>query len=357
MNPLGNQHIAEFINCSSRLLNDETELKEMFRRGIKAAGLDLITITAHQFDPIGVTCIAIIGESHIAIHTYPEAKHASLDIFTCSGTTKKHNVLLKFFREKLKPKAVRYVLVERGNPLDIKQADWTSAFSRHGFEVKYHIKKQLVNKKTKLQKIDIVQNETFGRMLFLDKDLQIAEADIGIYDQNLIQPLCLQKKNLGRVCILGGGDGAVLNALLKAKPREVMLVDSDKEVISLSKKHLKGICGNSFSHKNVEIIIEDASKYLKKKRRFDAIIYDLTMRPETQSRMQRTQYLKGLFMRIARSLSRRGIFTMQCCSEHDKDNLRLIKRLLPQYFNDVSFHSAYIPSFCEWWVFATAVKK
>lgn len=357
MKPLGNQHIAEFINCSSRLLNNKVSLEKMFKDGINAAGMELVTIISYKFNPIGVTVIAIIGESHIAMHTYPEAKHVSLDVFTCSGTTAGHYILLNYFKSKLQPKTTRYLLVERGNPIDVKQAEWTSSFSSYGFEVKYHIRKRLVSKKSKYQQIDIIENENFGRMLFLDKDLQIAESDTGVYDQAIVAPVVKGRRRPKFVCILGGGDGGVLHAIQQFKPSKVWLVDIDADVVKYSKKYLKKICKNSFSKKNVKIVIADVNVFLQGDVIFDTILYDLTMHPETSSNFQRTKYLKDLFTKIEKTMSKNGMISMQCCSEHDLYTQKLLRRILPLFFKKIKFSKIFIPSFCEWWIFAVARKK
>ena len=62
------------------------------------------------------------------------------------------------------------------------------------------------------QHIVISETPEYGRMLFLDGDLQIAESD-EIYHQTMIEPL-VRRDALGKVLILGGGDGGVLKAAL-----------------------------------------------------------------------------------------------------------------------------------------------
>ena len=45
-----------------------------------ATVLDLIS---NKFEPQGVTAIALLAESHISIHTWPESNYSAVDIFTC----------------------------------------------------------------------------------------------------------------------------------------------------------------------------------------------------------------------------------------------------------------------------------
>jgi len=205
--------------------------------------------------------------------------------------------------------------------------------SLKGWGVRYHAKKILLSSKTQHQQIDIIENDDFGRMLFLDGDLQIAENDAHIYNQSLIAPLSIKRNNLRTAAILGGGDGGVLCELLKLKPRSVFLVEIDEGVIAYSKKFIPSIGRKAFNNPKVKIVISDANEFLKDHDGFDVIIYDLTMHPESFSRQPRMYYLRQTFSRIYDSLANDGILSIQCCSESDYETLRFIKRNMIKYFN------------------------
>jgi S-adenosylmethionine decarboxylase len=44
-------------------------------------------LITHRFDPQGVTGLALLAESHISIHTWPESGYAAVDVFTCGDHT------------------------------------------------------------------------------------------------------------------------------------------------------------------------------------------------------------------------------------------------------------------------------
>ncbi|MBK1667056.1 adenosylmethionine decarboxylase [Rhodovibrio sodomensis] len=53
-----------------------------------AAGATLLNIDLHYFtENAGVSGVAVLAESHISIHTWPEIGYASLDVFTCGHST------------------------------------------------------------------------------------------------------------------------------------------------------------------------------------------------------------------------------------------------------------------------------
>jgi S-adenosylmethionine decarboxylase len=50
----------------------------------EAAGFTLFDIKVHSFEPQGVTAAAIVGESHIALHSWPEDRSLFVDIASCT---------------------------------------------------------------------------------------------------------------------------------------------------------------------------------------------------------------------------------------------------------------------------------
>lgn len=354
MNSLGTQHIAEFIECRKTFLNDPQKLEQIIKNAIEYSELHFEKIITHKFNPVGVTLLAIISESHIGLHTYPEAGHLSLDIFTCSHPNKQLK-LIEYLKKVLKPKSVKIAEITRGNPIEFKQEDWLTSRSEYGFEIKYHVKKVLYSNKSRFQFIDVIENEHFGRMLFLDKDLQVSEVDAEFYSYAMIDPIIKHKKRLSNVLILGGGDGGLLNYILKYNPNKVTLVEIDEEVIKVSNKFLKKICGNSFKDKRVNLLIQDAGVFLESTRdKFDAILYDLTMHPESFTRLKREEFLSKIFSNISRILDKKGIATFQVASEYDIETLKLVQKLLSKHFKKVNLSLHFMRSYCERWVFAEA---
>lgn len=356
MKPFGNQLIAELTHCSNKILNNRAELEKILSFAIKECQIEQKGITSHQFKPIGVTVISIVSESHIAIHTYPEAQHVSIDIFTCSNDHRKSYQLLKCLEKSFKAKTSRTMRIFRGNPLAIKEKNWITSFSGYGFETRYHIKKSVLSRKLKYQKIDIIENENFGRMLFLDNELQIAEYDADIYHANIIEPIIKRKKRLENILILGGGDGGLMQEILKHKPQSATLVEIEKEMPQISQKHLRCICRNAFNQPNVNVVIDDANNYLKVNAGFDVIIYDLTMHPASLTKLGRRAFLNQIFGNVKNALKNGGILSLQCCPEFDEETFKVLKPVLLKIFSNVKFQKAFIPSFSENLIFATAKK-
>ena len=83
------KHILfELRGCSSKLLDDPEFIVMALQIGASRAKSKLLGVNCHHFKPQGVTAIAMLAESHISIHTWPEHSLAKCDIFTCSYKTK-----------------------------------------------------------------------------------------------------------------------------------------------------------------------------------------------------------------------------------------------------------------------------
>ena len=69
--------------CPFELLDDKEFIRMLLYRATKECKATLLNLAVHKFDPQGVTGIAMLAESHISIHTWPEKGQAAVDIYTC----------------------------------------------------------------------------------------------------------------------------------------------------------------------------------------------------------------------------------------------------------------------------------
>ncbi len=84
---IGKHCILELYDCDKNKLNDEAFVRTSITIASKVAGAKLLNLITHRFDPQGVTGLALLAESHISIHTWPENGYAAVDVFTCGNHT------------------------------------------------------------------------------------------------------------------------------------------------------------------------------------------------------------------------------------------------------------------------------
>ncbi len=80
---LGTHLIIDLSN--GQRLDDETRVEQALRDAVAASGATLLDIHLHRFAPQGVTGVAMLAESHITVHTWPELGFAAFDAFMCGA--------------------------------------------------------------------------------------------------------------------------------------------------------------------------------------------------------------------------------------------------------------------------------
>ena len=76
---------AELFNY--KVWIDESDpgiLKSFFEATLNVSEFEILGFMEHHFQPHGYTCIWLLGESHLAIHTYPEHGKSYIELTSCS---------------------------------------------------------------------------------------------------------------------------------------------------------------------------------------------------------------------------------------------------------------------------------
>jgi S-adenosylmethionine decarboxylase proenzyme len=92
-------------------------LRELCVNAARDAGLTVVGERFFQFEPQGVTGTVLLAESHIAIHTWPEAGFVSVDVYVCNLTTDntaKAEQVFRAIQAKLRPERTRFQAIRRG---------------------------------------------------------------------------------------------------------------------------------------------------------------------------------------------------------------------------------------------------
>jgi S-adenosylmethionine decarboxylase len=80
----GRHVYGELYDCDADVLMDEEYLVNVVKSAVEIGGFTLLDVKVWRIWP-GVSVIAIILESHIAIHTWPEHRFATVDVYTCGS--------------------------------------------------------------------------------------------------------------------------------------------------------------------------------------------------------------------------------------------------------------------------------
>jgi len=76
--------LALFDGIPGSWLDDATALREALEAAIRAGRFTTLSISVVPFAPQGVTACAVVGESHLALHSWPEEGRLFVDVASCS---------------------------------------------------------------------------------------------------------------------------------------------------------------------------------------------------------------------------------------------------------------------------------
>ena len=107
--------LLELYRCDSEKLNDESFLRCILNKAAKLAKATVLNLISNKFEPQGVTAIALLAESHISIHTWPESNYSAVDIFTC-GKNMMPERASQYLIESLMAKEHSLRVIERNPP-------------------------------------------------------------------------------------------------------------------------------------------------------------------------------------------------------------------------------------------------
>ena len=97
---MGDHFLLNLYGCDAEKLNNEKFLSEMLEREVIEGKMTLLNLITHKFEPHGITAVALLSESHISIHTWPEDSSCAVDVYTC-GTTARPRLACDYIIESL----------------------------------------------------------------------------------------------------------------------------------------------------------------------------------------------------------------------------------------------------------------
>ncbi|WP_371365733.1 S-adenosylmethionine decarboxylase proenzyme [Sporomusa rhizae] len=114
MKVIGKHLTVDMYGCSFDSLDNLEFIKTAMLEAVKEANMTLLNLSYHKFEPQGLTALALLAESHMSIHTYPELGYAAVDVFTC-GDQSRPDKALAVLKSFLKPEKTKTTNIMRGD--------------------------------------------------------------------------------------------------------------------------------------------------------------------------------------------------------------------------------------------------
>ena len=314
----------------------------------KAAKVEILNVSQHKFKPQGFTLVALLAESHMSFHTFPEKNIISFDFFTCAKISP--SVALDILKKEIKHERI---VVRKFDRSTVGLYD--DIYSTPGQKKYYVVNKVHEDFVSKVgQHIEILELEEFGKSLFIDNELQVSEKDEHIYSGQFVDSaMSLNSKN-SNAAIIGGGDGGVARECLSRRFNFVDWFELDPEVVSACTKHLSKIGRKIKESNTVKCVWGDAFESIKsiEDSKYDKIFVDLND----------DKYCINLAAKNMNNLKRilkpGGVITAQVGSKDKKPKqVDGWLNVLSKNFGNSKLDRVFIPSFDCNWNFASSVLK
>ena len=314
----------------------------------KAAKVTVLEISKYQFKPQGFTILALLAESHMSFHTFPEKGIISFDFFTCGKINP--SIALEIIKKEIKH--TRIVKKEFNRDTVSLYRD---IYSSPGLQKSYVVNNVIEDFISKVgQHIEILDLEQFGKSLFINNEIQVAASDEHLYSSTFVNAGLKLNKNKDKAAIIGGGDGGVARECISKEFNFIDWYELDPEVVEVCKKHL-GKIGNKATEKNsVKCIWGDAFESIKKVEddKYDKIFVDLN---DDQFCIDLAAKNMDSLVRI---LKPNGVVTAQVGSQDIKP--KQVEKWLDVFnknFGNTTLDRVYVPSFDCSWNFSSSINQ
>ena len=206
----------------------------------------------------------------------------------------------------------------------------------------FKVKRVLYEKKSAFQKIEIIENDFYGRVLFLDGLVQTTEKDEFFYHEMLVHPALACHPRPEKVLIIGGGDGGALREVLRHPVKKTWLVEIDQEVIKACEKYFPWL-DESLSDPRAELAIADGFDFIQRTtEKFEVIIVD-SSDPVGPSAIL---HARDFYLKLKKILKPDGIIVAQAGSQllHLQEH-RQKARFLRRMFRFARFYFGPVPTY------------
>lgn len=314
--------------------------EKVIRKIADAAKVTILNISKHKFEPQGFTILALLAESHISFHTFPEKGIISFDFFTCGKINP--SIAIDIIKKEFDYKRI----IKKEFVRDTKML-YPDMYSSAGLKKTYVVNNVLEDFTSKIgQHIEVLDLEQFGKSLFIDGEIQVASSDEHLYSSTFVNSALKLNSDRDTVAIIGGGDGGLARECVSRGCGFIDWYELDPEVVDVCNRHLSNIGKKSTEKNSVKCIWGDAFESIKsvEDNRYDQIFVDLN---DSQTCIDLTAKNIGSLIRI---LKPKGVITAQIGSQDEKpEQVKNWLSMFNKNFGNTTLDRVYIPSFdCSW---------
>eukprot|EP00539_Tryblionella_compressa_P019368 CAMPEP_0178865454 /NCGR_PEP_ID=MMETSP0747-20121128/4430_1 /TAXON_ID=913974 /ORGANISM="Nitzschia punctata, Strain CCMP561" /LENGTH=651 /DNA_ID=CAMNT_0020532265 /DNA_START=14 /DNA_END=1969 /DNA_ORIENTATION=+ len=240
--PAGQHLLVDIDNVDASFLNSDVELESAMVRLVDNSRLTLLSYHCHGLYPDGVSCVGVLLESHIALHTWPSHGVIALDLFTCGSASLLDSMPLieELFAIPRKGRnsqpTVHWAYKRRGFKDQSALVGLRDTFAYplgiHGMEMK----KEVASTKTSTGKrVRVYDVEPLGLHFYVDGILKDTFVGQAAAYESFVHPPMLAHESPKRVLALGAGLGQSIQEVLKYNGMDqATVVGADKDLMNFA---------------------------------------------------------------------------------------------------------------------------
>ena len=106
--PIGQEISCVMHGIKKEFLLDNNLFESVLKEELQKDSFNVMNFVSYSFVPKGYTALALLSDSHLAIHTYPEHDTVYFNMYSCRGP-KDSEKTFNFIKEKLKPASILFL--------------------------------------------------------------------------------------------------------------------------------------------------------------------------------------------------------------------------------------------------------
>jgi len=244
-------------------------------------------------------------------------------------------------------------ITERG--MDDLWNVWYSELHNHTSGLTLKVNRVVESRQSEFQRIDVIENDDFGRLLVLYGSLMVCDRDNNAYNEMITHVPLFCHPSPKEVLIIGGGDcGALTEVLKHPEVRRCTMCEIDKMVVEVSKKYFPALTAG-LNDPRANVVYQDGKVFVEQaKEKFDLILMDLSDPVGPAADL----FQKSFHQKVHGTLTPNGIMVAQSESPYyNQDTVKSMYRNLREIFPVVRMYTCFMPIYpSTYWSFAFCSK-
>ena len=233
---------------------------------------------------------------------------------------------------------------------------WYSELHNGNSGLTLKIERVLESLVSPFQRIEVLQNNDFGKMLVLYGSLMVADNDKNAYNEMLAHVPLFSHPSPKEVLIIGGGDcGCLTEVLAHPEVQRCTMCEIDEMVVEVSRKHFPKLT-KGLDDSRANLNFQDGKKFIEESdQKFDIVLLDLSDPIGPAADLFQKTFHQTVFDR----LNDDGIMVAQTESPFfNQKTIKLMYKNLKDIFPIVKMYTCFMPIYpSTLWSFAFCSKK